>query len=121
MTGLVMPFGTAGSTSVLQRCVFRPGHFQDGDVGVGVFPQCEVFLISGACLFGALGEMLEAGETQMSERADSRIVHNTKVVQPLLELTSGVNTLPSLEIRLAPQNRQRKNTSPMNVRTGCDF
>jgi hypothetical protein len=36
----------------MQLCVFRLGLLQDGDVGVGVFPECEEILIGGLCLGG---------------------------------------------------------------------
>jgi len=35
---------------LLQPCVFSFGFFQDGDVGVGVFPEVEEVLVSGAGL-----------------------------------------------------------------------
>ena len=34
--------------AVLQLCVLRLGFLQDGDVGVGVFPEREEILIGGA-------------------------------------------------------------------------
>ncbi len=35
-------------TNSLQLPVFRPGFAQDGDVGVGVFPQREEIIVGGA-------------------------------------------------------------------------
>jgi hypothetical protein len=40
---------TEGNRS-LQLCVFRLGLFEDRDVGVGVFPEGEEFLVGGLCL-----------------------------------------------------------------------
>ena len=38
----------AGAPHLLQLCVLRLGFLQDGDVGVGVFPDGEEVLIGGA-------------------------------------------------------------------------
>src|SRR4029077_13214141 len=47
---------------LLQFRVFRLGFFQDGDVGVGVFPKGEEVLIGGAGLGGVAGKSVGAGE-----------------------------------------------------------
>ena len=36
-----------GARGLFQLCVFRFGFLQNGDVGVGVFPDCEEILIGG--------------------------------------------------------------------------
>jgi hypothetical protein len=41
-----LPSGSA--SRLFQLCVFRLGILQDGDVGVGVFPEREEILIGGA-------------------------------------------------------------------------
>ena len=38
----------AGARGLFQLCVFRLGFLEDGDVGVGIFPECEEILIGGA-------------------------------------------------------------------------
>ena len=38
----------AGARGLFQLCVLRLGFLQDGDVGVGVFPEREEVLIGGA-------------------------------------------------------------------------
>ena len=38
----------AGARGLFQLCVFRLGFLQDGDVGVGVFPEREEILIRNA-------------------------------------------------------------------------
>ena len=38
----------AGAPGLFQLCVFRLGFLQDGDIGVGVFPEREEILIGGA-------------------------------------------------------------------------
>jgi hypothetical protein len=37
-----------GARGLFQLCVFRLGFLQDGDVGVGVFPEGEEILVGGA-------------------------------------------------------------------------
>jgi len=39
-----------GARGLFQLCVFRLGFLQDGDVAIGVFPECEEILIGGAGL-----------------------------------------------------------------------
>ena len=45
-----------------------PGVFQDGDVGIGVFPQGEEVLISAAALGGVAGQRVGAALPQVGKR-----------------------------------------------------
>ncbi|MGD0460185.1 MAG: hypothetical protein ABSC21_20860 [Terriglobia bacterium] len=49
-----------GARGLFQLCVFRLGFLQNGNVGVGVFPEREEILIGGAGLAGT-GDWLDRG------------------------------------------------------------
>ena len=48
---------------------FRFGFAEDGDVGIGVFPEGEEIGVGGFCFGGVAGESVGAGQAEMSERA----------------------------------------------------
>ena len=52
---------------LLQLRVVRLGFFQDGDVGVGVFPEGEEVLIGGAALVGVALEASQDGRERQSK------------------------------------------------------
>jgi hypothetical protein len=56
--------------SLLEFGVFGFGLEEDGDVGVGIFPECEEILIGGAGFSGVVGEDGGAGEAEVRERVD---------------------------------------------------
>jgi hypothetical protein len=49
----------------LQLLVLRFGFFQDGNVGIGVFPEGEEVVVCGAGLGGVAGEGVGAGEAEV--------------------------------------------------------
>ena len=55
---------------LLQLRVFRLGLFQDGDVGIGVFPEDEEVLIGGLSFGGVAGKGTGAGQSQVSKRGE---------------------------------------------------
>ena len=58
------------SRKLLQLDVLRLGLLQDGDVGVGVFPEGEEILIGGLCLGGVALHRISATQLEMCEGAD---------------------------------------------------
>ena len=52
---------------LLQLIELRFGVFQDGDIGVGVFPQFEEVLVLGAGLGGVAGYDGSTGKTEMGQ------------------------------------------------------
>src|SRR5712691_7432948 len=73
---------------LLQLCVLRLGLLQDGNVGIGVFPESEEVLVSGAALCSVAGEGVGAGEAEMGESAQREVQHDAAMVEELLELCS---------------------------------
>ena len=59
---------------------------EDGDVGVGVFPEGEEILIGGAGFCGVAGESVGAGEFEMSQGADEAIGDKAAMVEDFLKL-----------------------------------
>ena len=55
--------------SLLQSRVLCFGLLQDGDVGVGVFPECEEILKRGASFAGVALHSIGAGQAQMCEES----------------------------------------------------
>jgi hypothetical protein len=69
--------------------VFGLGLDEDGDVGVGVFPECEGILVGAA-----RGSVVAAGgvgtrQANVSERAKGRIQDNATMVENFLEFGCG--------------------------------
>ena|SRR5437667_12638587 len=71
---------------LLQLRVLRLGFLQDGDVGVGIFPEREEVLIGSAALGSFARERIGTGEAEMGERAQRKVDDNATVVEDLLKL-----------------------------------
>ena len=71
---------------LLQLRVVRLGFFQDGDVGVGVFPEGEEILIRGAGFGGVAGHYIRTTELKMGQSAQREVEHDPAVVNDPLEL-----------------------------------
>ena len=68
---------------LLQLRVLRLGLHQDGDVGVGVFPEGEEVLILGTSLGSVAGKGVGAGEAEMGESAQREVYGNATMVEQL--------------------------------------
>ena len=84
---------------LLQLRVLRLSLFQDGDVGVGVFPQREEILIRGVGLRRIALQGIGAGAAEMRERTDGFHDHKAAMVEELLELSSGLSRVMRPKIR----------------------
>ena len=70
-----------------QLGVLRLGLFQNGDVGVGVFPEGEEVLVGSFCSASVSIHRVGAAELEMREYADGLIQHDAPMVED--------STLPS--------------------------
>ena len=61
------------TVGLLQFGVLRLCLFEDGNVGIGVFPQGQEILIRRLGFGGVALQRIRAGEAQMRERADGEI------------------------------------------------
>src|SRR2546425_13266408 len=71
---------------LLQLRVFRFGLLQDGDVGVGVFPEREEVLVGGASLSSVAGERVGTGKAEMGQRPEWEIQYDSTMFEELLKL-----------------------------------
>jgi len=120
----------ACSSPSLQFRVFRLSLLQDGDVGVGVFPEDEEVLVGGAglgeggawerghlarsLLFPTGGrdarapsyagfQCVRSAQAQVRQRADRLVQDDARVVENFLEFGGCRGTLVRGQVRLAPQ------------------
>src|SRR3989442_89688 len=109
--------GSLNSPGVsLQLLVLRFSFLQDGDVGVGIFPEREEISVGGECPdtggigFRALrGPRLQSVGTrfaQMRQRSCPAVPDNTAVIENLLKLGSGRTALSGCQVCLAPDVRR---------------
>src|ERR1700687_3424871 len=66
---------------LLQLRVLRLGFLQDGDVGVGVFPERQEILVSGLCFGGFAGDGISTGQLETGERAEQEVLHDSGMVE----------------------------------------
>ncbi len=114
MGGNVMPQSHAGQRvrwlGLLQPCVLGLGFFQDGDVGVGVFPEGEEVFVSGESTdLGGIGictlgrsclQSIRPRQAQTRQRSCPAVPDDAAVVDDFLELGSGFLTLSCRKICL---------------------
>src|SRR5271170_4025278 len=84
---------TSGEFRLLQLCVLHLGFFQNGDVGVGVFPEGKKIFVGYAGLILVGCQYVGASKLQMCQRADGVTDHDPAVIEDFLELDSGLSTL----------------------------
>src|SRR5580704_6465214 len=72
-------------TDSLQLRVLRLGFFQDRDVRVGVFPEDEEILVGSLGFGGVTCHRVSAPELQTGERAEQEILHDSGMIDKLLE------------------------------------
>ena len=53
----------------LKPCILRLGLFQDGNVGIRVFPERQEVLVSGLCFLGVALENIGTSKTETSEHS----------------------------------------------------
>ena len=94
--------------ALLQLRVLRFGLLQDGDVGVGVFPEREEILVGGErsdaggvgvrtlSLRGSRLQGVGAGHSQMRQRSRPAVPNDAAVVDDLLELGWCITNAPTL-------------------------
>src|SRR5437868_15325428 len=87
----------------LQLCVLRLGLLQDGNVGVGVFPERKEVLIGALCFGCVAVHCVGATKLKLRERTQRKIKHDTAMVQKLLELSRCRLTLTCKQVSLTAQ------------------
>ena len=82
----------------MQFRVFRFGLLEDGNVGVGVFPQREEILIRGSGFGGVALQGVGAGEAQAGQCAPGKVPYQTSVVNELLKFCCRLVPVAKCEI-----------------------
>ena len=109
---------------LLQLRVLRFGFFEDGNVGVGVFPEGEEVLVAGARFRGVAQQGIGSSQLEMGQRAQGKINRHAPVVDHFLELDSSLLPLPSPQVRPSPDIDRVKSAelegtrSPMFIHRG---
>jgi len=97
----------------LQLRVLHLGFFQDGDVGVGFFPECEEIFVGGESpdaggigirsLRGSRLQSVGTRHSQMRQRSRPTVPDNAAVIEDFLELGGGGTATACHQICLAAQ------------------
>jgi hypothetical protein len=86
-----------------QLRVLRFGFLQDGDVGVGVFPQRQEILIRGPGSDRVALHSVSAGQAEAGQRAPWRVRHQAAVVDELLKFRCCRDVVVEREISFSTQ------------------
>ena len=89
-------FGTEGTyrqirsyrlclNELLQLRILRFGLLENGDVGVGVFPECEEVPICRLCFGGVALQSVSASQLEMGQCADTFVENDSAMVKNFLE------------------------------------
>jgi hypothetical protein len=88
---------------LLQRRVLRLGLLQNGNVGIGVFPESEEILVGSPCLSSVSRQQVRPRQFQVRECTDGFVHNETGMIENLLELSGSSGALVHCQIRLASQ------------------
>src|SRR5260370_12982771 len=92
------------SVKALVECgVFGVGLFQNGNVGIRVFPQGEKVLVGGAGFGLIAGESVSAGDAQVGKNADDFVGDDTGPIENFLKFRGSSKTLARCEAGGAAQ------------------
>ena len=85
------------------------GLFENGDAGVGIFPEREEILVCRFRFCGVAAEGVGAAQAKLCQRMLGRHGANASMIDDLLKFRSRFGTLPGLQVGQAAQVvRQRK-------------
>ena len=72
------------NSPLMQGGVFALGFFQDGDIRVGVLPQCQEILVSNFGFCGIAGERVGAARTEMCQSTYRVVDDHAAVIEKFL-------------------------------------
>lgn len=79
---------------------------QDGDIGIGRFPEIEEVGIGNFGFCGVATHGIGASQFEMCKGAQWKIDYNTAMIEELLEFGEGIRPLMHLQVSLAAQERR---------------
>src|SRR5215469_8419381 len=88
---------------LLQLRILDFGFFQDGDVGVGIFPECQEILIRSFRLGGVAGKRVSTPQAKMRQRPYRRVGYDTSMFEEFLELRRSFGRLICGQIGFSSQ------------------
>src|SRR5208283_2601873 len=88
---------------LLQLRVFGLGLFQDGDVGVGIFPKREELLVRSFGFDHVSGKSVGSSQSQVCQCADRVHQNQPRVIDDFLKLGSSSGNLLDRQVRIAPE------------------
>jgi hypothetical protein len=91
------------SKESLQSCVLGPGLLQDGDAGVGVFPQREKILVSSLRFRAVAGQGIRAAKAKMRECGQRLVSDHACMFEDFLEFVNRCGPLLRCQVRFAAQ------------------
>ena len=92
---------SVNSRWLFQLCVLGFRCDEDGDVGVGVFPEREEILISRASFLRVALQRIGTPQTKMCESAQRAVLHNTPIVYQFLVFAGRLASATLSEVRLS--------------------
>ena len=85
----IIRFSVTEDISLLQLRIFRFRSYEDGDVRVGVFPQCEEIQIGRLGLGGVALHGVGSADLEMRECTNGFVEYNSAMGEDFLELGGG--------------------------------
>ena len=94
-----------------QPVVLRPGLFQNGNIGVGIFPELEEVFVTGPGFVPVAGECVGARQPQVGKRVElspigvlpSATPIGALVIEDLFELSRCLGSFTQTQVGQAPQ------------------
>ena len=74
---------------------------QDGNIGVGIFPERKEIVIRRPCLSGVALQKIRSRQAEAGKHADCFVDHHTAVLQDLLELGRSLLAQTGRQIRFS--------------------
>src|SRR5215467_2913710 len=97
---------------LLQLRVLGLGLLQDGDVGIGVFPESEKILIGGLRPRGVVIEGISAAKLKMRQCPKHIVRYDRTVINDVLKFGCRLLSIPCLQIGLSSHVYQRQTVWP---------
>jgi len=85
-----------GFRQLLQLRVFRFGFLQNGDVGIGVFPQRKELIVGLSAFVDLTHHFVRSAQAQVRQRHKYRGCIDASVIEQLLKFVRGSFRIPSL-------------------------
>src|SRR5579859_2948008 len=86
---------------LVQLCVLRLGRGENGDVGVGVFPEGEEGVVRSAGVVDVSAQGVSAGQPQAGQRGNGFVKCDARPIEDSLKFGGGFSALMRCEVSFA--------------------